>query len=201
MLTANPDALTLTAGVTTTISVLGNDFNNGQPASTTNVTVTVATPPATGTATVNANGTIGFIPAAGFTGPVSFTYTICDIAQTTVCSSAIVSLTVNPVPAVLTANPDALTLTAGVTTSISVLGNDFNNGQPASTTNVTVTLCHPTGNGHGYGECQRHHRIHPRSGFHRARLLHLHHLRYRPDNGLYLGHRQFDGTGNPKSIG
>ncbi|WP_018620615.1 Ig-like domain-containing protein [Spirosoma luteum] len=147
VLTANPDALTLTAGVTTTIPVLVNDFNNGQPANSTNVTVTLTTPPATGTATVNANGTIGFIPAAGFTGPVSFTYTICDLIQTSVCASAAVNLTVNPVPAVLTANPDALTLTAGVTTTIPVLVNDFNNGQPASTTNVTVTLTTPPATG------------------------------------------------------
>jgi uncharacterized repeat protein (TIGR01451 family) len=143
-LTASPDSETLTAGTTATVSVLANDFNNGQPASTTNVTVTVATPPATGTATVNADGTISFIPAVGFTGPVSFTYAICDIVQPTVCASALVSLTVNPVPAVLTANPDALTLTAGVTATIPVLANDFNNGQPASTTNVTVTVTQPT---------------------------------------------------------
>ncbi len=146
-LTANPDSQTLTAGMTTSIPVLTNDFNNGQPASTANVTLTIATPPATGTATVNANGTIGFVPAAGFTGPVSFTYTICDISQPSVCASAVVSLTVNPAPAVLTANPDSQTLTAGMTTSIPVLTNDFNNGQPASTANVTLTIATPPATG------------------------------------------------------
>ena len=147
VLVANPDNQTLTAGITTTIPVLGNDTSNGQPASTTNVTVTVTTPPATGTATVNANGTISFTPAAGFTGPVSFTYTICALTQPTVCTSAPISLTVNPVPAVLTANPDALTLTAGVATTIPVLVNDFNNGQPASTTSVTVSISTPPTSG------------------------------------------------------
>ena len=143
VLTANPDSQTLTAGVATTIPVLGNDFNNGQPASATSVTVSISTPPNTGTATVNANGTIGFTPAVGFTGPVSFTYTICDIAQTSVCASAPVSLTVNPVPVVLVANPDALTLTAGVATTIPVLVNDLSNGQPVSISTVTVTVTTP----------------------------------------------------------
>ncbi len=142
-LVANPDALTLTAGIASIIPVLANDFNNGQPASTTSVTVTV-TQPANGTATVNPDGTISFTPATGFTGPISFTYTICDLVQTSVCASAAVSLTVNPAPAVLTANPDSQTLTAGVAAIIPVLANDFNNGQPASTTSVTVTVTQPT---------------------------------------------------------
>jgi uncharacterized repeat protein (TIGR01451 family) len=142
-LTASPDSQTLTAGTTATIPVLSNDFDNGQPASTTNVTLTVTTPPLTGTAIVNADGTIGFTPAPGFTGPVSFTYTICDIGQPSVCASAPVSLTVNPVPAVLTATPDALTLTAGTPTTIPILGNDFNNGQPVSISTVTVTVTTP----------------------------------------------------------
>ena len=98
VLTANPDSQTLTAGLPTTIPVLANDFNNGQPASTTSVTLSISTPPASGTATLNPNGTIGFIPAPGFTGPISFTYTICSISQPTVCASAPVSLTVNPAP-------------------------------------------------------------------------------------------------------
>ena len=126
--------------------MLGNDTSNGQPVSLSTVTVTVTTP-ASGTATVNPDGTVTFTPAAGFTGPVSFTYTICALTQPTVCASAPVSLTVNPVPAVLTANPDALTLTAGVATTIPVLVNDFNNGQPASTTSVTVSISTPPTSG------------------------------------------------------
>ena len=97
VLVANPDTQTLTAGLTTTIPVLANDTYNGLPASTTGVTVTV-TQPATGTATVNPDGTISFTPAPGFTGPVSFIYTVCAITQPTVCTSAPISLTVNPDP-------------------------------------------------------------------------------------------------------
>ena len=174
-LVANPDAQTLTAGLTTTIPVLANDFNNGLPASTTNVTVTVSTP-ASGTATVNPNGSISFIPASGFTGPTSFTYTICDIFQPTFCVSAPVNLTVNPVPTVLTANPDSQTLTAGLPTTIPVLANDFNNGQPASTTSVTLSISTPPASGTATLNPNGSISFTPGTRLHRTHLVHLHHL-------------------------
>jgi hypothetical protein len=141
---ANPDSQTLTAGIATTVPVLTNDLRNGQPASSTNVTVTVTTPPATGTATVNANGTIGYSPAAGFSGPVSFTYTICDISQPGICSTAPVNLTVN---AVIVANPDQNTTASGTPVTTTILADDTRNGLPASTSNVTVSLASQPTNG------------------------------------------------------
>jgi hypothetical protein len=141
---ANPDSQTLTAGIATTIPVLTNDLRNSQPASATNVTVTVTTPPATGTATVNANGTIGYAPASGFSGPVSFTYTICDISQPGICSTAPVNLTVN---AVVVASPDQNTTASGSPVTTTILTNDLHNGLPASTTNVTVALASQPANG------------------------------------------------------
>ena len=142
---ANPDSQTLTAGIATTVPVLVNDVRNGQPASFTNVTITVTTPPATGTATANnANGTIGFTPAAGFSGPVSFTYTICDISQPGICATTPVSLTVN---AVIVASPDQNTTTSGSPVTTTILANDTRNGLPASTTSVTVSLISQPANG------------------------------------------------------
>ena len=175
MLTANPDALTLTAGLATTIPVLANDFNNGAPASITSVAVSISTPPASGTATVNPDGTISFTPAPGFTGPISFTYTICDLVQTSVCASAPISLTVNPVPVVLVTNPDNQTLTAGSPTNIPVLANDTRNGTPVSISAVTVTVTTPVS---GTATCQPrwHGDLHSGSGLHRSYLVHLHGL-------------------------
>ncbi len=141
---ANPDSQTLTAGIATTVPVLVNDVRNGLPASFTNVTVTIATPPATGTATVNANGTIGYAPASGFSGPVSFTYTICDISQPGICATAPVNLTVN---AVVVASPDQNTTTSGSPVTTNLLTNDLRNGLPASTTNVTIALASQPANG------------------------------------------------------
>ncbi|GAA4452490.1 hypothetical protein GCM10023189_16020 [Nibrella saemangeumensis] len=96
---ANPDNATTQAGTPVTTTVLANDTRNGGPASTTNVTVSLTGPPASGTAVVNANGSITFTPAAGFTGPVSYTYTICSLTQPPQCASAVVSVTVLPVAA------------------------------------------------------------------------------------------------------
>ncbi|MCO6454942.1 MAG: tandem-95 repeat protein, partial [Pirellulaceae bacterium] len=57
-----------------TIAVLANDSDvDGDP-----LTVTAATAPANGSAVVNANGTITYTPATGFTGSDTFEYTISD---------------------------------------------------------------------------------------------------------------------------
>ncbi|GAB3713491.1 hypothetical protein GCM10027592_52770 [Spirosoma flavus] len=144
VLVATPDQSTTNAGTSVTTTVLANDTRNGQPASTTNVTVSISSPPATGTVVVNANGTITYNPTPGFSGPVSYTYTICDIAQPGQCASAAVSLTVNTV---IVTNPDQITTASGTPVSVSVLANDTRNGLPASATNVAVTLASQPANG------------------------------------------------------
>ncbi|GAB3540820.1 Ig-like domain-containing protein [Spirosoma fluminis] len=142
-LVATADQATTNTNTPLTLLVLTNDTRNGQPASIANVTVSVSTPPASGTATVNGDGSISFTPAAGFSGPISFTYTICDIAQPGQCASAPVSLTVNAAPVVLVATADQATTNAGTAVSLPVLTNDTRNGLPASTTSVTVTVSTP----------------------------------------------------------
>lgn len=98
VLTALPDNVTTTVGTATTTPVLTNDTNTGQPASITNVTVTITTPPTVGTAVVNTDGTITYTPPATYTGLACYTYKICDKTSTTVCSSAQVCVTVVPKP-------------------------------------------------------------------------------------------------------
>ncbi|MBD2705338.1 tandem-95 repeat protein [Spirosoma sp. BT702] len=144
VIVATPDQSTTNAGTSVTTTVLANDTRNGLPASTTNVTVSLGTPPAIGTAVVNGDGTITYTPAPGFSGPVSYTYTICDIAQPGQCSSAAVSLTVNTV---IITNPDQVTTASGTPISVSVLANDTRNGLPASASNVTVSLANQPANG------------------------------------------------------
>ena len=73
-----------------TVNVLANDSDpDGDP-----LTVTGATAPAHGAASVNANNTITYTPAAGYSGPDSFTYSISDGRGGT--ASATVSITVSP---------------------------------------------------------------------------------------------------------
>ncbi|MET7421781.1 Ig-like domain-containing protein [Dactylosporangium sp. NPDC005555] len=68
------DSATTTAGVAVTVTVTGNDSDpDGDP-----LTVTGVTRPSGGTATLNADGTVTYSPAAGRRGTDTFTYTLRD---------------------------------------------------------------------------------------------------------------------------
>jgi hypothetical protein len=74
---ANPVTATAVSGQTNTINVLSN-ASSGAPLVP--GTVAVVTPPTDGTATVNSsNGTIAYVPNAGFVGTDTFTYTVADV--------------------------------------------------------------------------------------------------------------------------
>jgi uncharacterized repeat protein (TIGR01451 family) len=118
-LLATPDSQTLTAGTSITIPVLANDTSNAQPVNATNLTLTVGTPNS-GTATVNPDGTISYTADAGYVGQVSFTYTICDLSQPNICSSASVTIEVLPAPA----QPADLLITKQVSQSSVALGSN-----------------------------------------------------------------------------
>ncbi|KAF2518554.1 hypothetical protein EYY60_00080, partial [Flavobacterium zhairuonense] len=88
----NPASVTQSTTAQTIITVTDNDIRNGQPlaASEVKITTTVADPsgyltldPATGVATLGANA-----PAGTYT----LTYSICDKANASNCSTATVSL-------------------------------------------------------------------------------------------------------------
>ena len=130
---ANNDVASLIAGSSKIINVLGNDTDaNGDP-----LHVQSVTQPAHGTVTINADGTVTYVPVAGYTGPDSFTYTINDGHGGT--STATVNCTVNPaanIPPV--ANNDAATILAGTPKIINVLSNDTDaNGDPLRVQSVT----------------------------------------------------------------
>ena len=89
---ANNDSATTTAGTPVTISVLANDTDiDGDPLAVASVST-----PAHGTAVTNANGTITYTPAAGYSGPDAFGYTATDGSATS--NVATVSITVNAAP-------------------------------------------------------------------------------------------------------
>jgi hypothetical protein len=82
------DSATTPSGTPVTLNVLANDSDpDNDP-----LTVSGATAPAHGAAAVNADNTITYTPAAGYTGPDSFTYTIGDGRGGT--ASGAVSITV-----------------------------------------------------------------------------------------------------------
>ena len=122
-----------------TINVLANDSDpDNDP-----LTVTGTTTPAHGTAVVNANNTITYTPATGYTGPDSFTYSISDGRGGT--ASATVSITVSPAgnsQPVAVGNSATTALNTAVT--INVLANDSDPDNDPLTVTGTTTPAHGT---------------------------------------------------------
>ncbi len=91
---ANRDIKTTSPCQTTIIEVLGNDYDpeNG------NLTITIATPPANGTATV-VDGNIRYTPNPGFSRQTDqLVYNLCDNGSPALCDTAIVFISVSNGP-------------------------------------------------------------------------------------------------------
>jgi CshA-type fibril repeat protein len=120
--TATADTVAATAGTTTTVAapgVLGNDLGTG-------LTVTGNTTPAHGSASVRPDGTVVYTPAAGWSGPDTFDYTVTDRAGTT--DTVTVTVQVAPEAVDDTATVDAGSAVATSTRATGVLGNDVGTG-------------------------------------------------------------------------
>lgn len=154
---ANSDANTVEAGQTGTGNVLTNDLDPDGllPAVTTTLSNEVVSgidedgnPVANaGTLTLNTDGTYSFIPANGFTGRVTQSYTICDGAVPAIdCDDAELIIDVIPDDSNTTfANDDALVTDAG----ISATGNLSTNDTDSEGDNQSITsfMCDSDGNG------------------------------------------------------
>jgi hypothetical protein len=95
--------------------------------------------PASGIIVLNSDGSFTFTPAAGFTGPASFTY---RANNNTLSNIATVNLTVT-VPPAPTATDDAFSTVAGIALTVAapgVLGNDTN---PVATPLTAILVAGP----------------------------------------------------------
>jgi VCBS repeat-containing protein len=113
---ANPDSVTTPQDTPVTISVLSNDTDaehnpltitdiNGQPVvAGTPIGLTDGAGTPIGQLTLNADGTLLFVPAAGYTGPADFTYTISDGQGGTSTTDVTVNVGATNLPP--QANPD-----------------------------------------------------------------------------------------------
>ncbi|WP_020406679.1 autotransporter domain-containing protein [Hahella ganghwensis] len=88
--TAVDDSRTVPANSSITMNVLGNDFDTDGDL----LNVTSVIQPQHGTATVNSDNSITYVPDADYQGPDSFTYFIEDVSPQSSVASAIVSISV-----------------------------------------------------------------------------------------------------------
>lgn len=80
------------------------------------------------TLVLRADGTYTFTPATGFTGTVSYPYTVCDNATPQACDTAVLTIEVLPTTVnanTVTANNDTATTEEGTPVIINVVANDF----------------------------------------------------------------------------
>ena len=122
-----------------TVSILTNDTLNGNPATTSNVTITVTNDGGLTGLTVDGTGKL-VVPNNSTPGTYTITYKICDKANLGVCDTAVVKIKVTGTTSTIDAVDDGektLPRTGGI---VEVLTNDTLNGSPATKDNVTVAI-------------------------------------------------------------
>lgn len=129
--TAADDEVATGSGTPVTVDVRLNDADlNGDV-----LTVTISGQPASGSAAVNADGTITYTPAASFAGSASFDYTISDGRG----GSARATVTVVVANGAPVAADDEARTVAGEAVDVDVLANDGDvNGDALSVTIATA---------------------------------------------------------------
>ncbi|MDB5297996.1 MAG: thrombospondin, partial [Phycisphaerales bacterium] len=137
--TAANDAVSTDPEVPATVAVLANDADpDGDP-----LTVTAVSAPAHGTAAANPNGTITYVPAAGYAGADAFAYTVSDGRGGTATAAVAVTVRAPNRPPVAAA--DAAAVPEDQTVTVAVLANDVDpDGDP-----LTVTVAATSGPLHG----------------------------------------------------
>ncbi len=144
--TANPDTASTTVDtLIEDIDVLGNDTDpDGDP-----LTVTAASAP-NGTVTINADGTLDYDPAPGFTGVDTITYSIDDGNGNTDTSTVTVTVTDDPNSPPVAVDDTASATSEVLLEDIDVLGNDSDpDGDPLTVTSATAANGTVTINGDG----------------------------------------------------
>ena len=124
-----------------TVSILTNDTLNGNPATTSNVTITVTNDGGLTGLTVDSTGNL-VVPNNTTPGTYTITYKICDKANSNVCDSATAKI---KVPSVIDAVDDPEVSVPRTGGTVSILTNDTLNGNPATTSNVTITVTNDGG--------------------------------------------------------
>jgi uncharacterized repeat protein (TIGR01451 family) len=152
---ADDDSATVTEGGTVTLldgdvaSVLDNDSD--PDGNNLTVTTTPVTPPASGSLTLNADGTFSYTQDGAPAATDSFEYEVCDDGTPSQCATATVTITINPVNDPPSAVDDTATVDEGATITLldggaaTVLDNDSDpEGDNLTATTTPIT---PVANG------------------------------------------------------
>jgi gliding motility-associated-like protein len=135
----NADFATTNEDVPVVINVLANDTDiDGALVPN---TVAIGTQPANGTVVVNAvTGEITYTPNPNFFGTDTFIYQVCDNGTPlpSLCDTAVVTVTVNPVNDAPVANPDNVTTPEDTPIAINVPANDTDVDGNLDPTTVSV---------------------------------------------------------------
>jgi uncharacterized repeat protein (TIGR01451 family) len=130
--TARPDSASTDTNTAVVVPVLANDDDpNDDP-----LTLTAVDAAAHGTATANADGTVTYVPATGFSGTDAFVYSINDPGG--LADSATVTITVRNAPPI--AADDTFTVLPVTPDNLPVLANDSdpNTGQAITVASATT---------------------------------------------------------------
>ncbi len=143
---ANPEVFASINGASggTTTSVLGSDTLNGSPALLSTVNITVNSTSSSQLSLDTSNGLITIAPNTP-AGSYSVTYTICEKANLSNCSSTTetVQVTQSVIDAVADVVVPSVNGFVGRPAAINALGNDKLNGVPALISQVTMTVVTP----------------------------------------------------------
>lgn len=135
---ATGDSYAMVGGTTLTVAapgVLGNDSDVDGDA----LTAVLATGPANGSLTLNADGSFSYTPNALFSGQDSFTYTTFDGTAPSGAATVTIDVSAPPANEAPVANSDYATTTRGVAVDIDVLANDTDANGNIDPTTVTIT--------------------------------------------------------------
>jgi large repetitive protein len=132
----------------TTPSVLNNDTLNAGavtvgPTGNSTLTPGIAPTPAAGSIIMNADGTLTVAPGTT-AGSYLYSYTICEVLNSTNCQMATATIAIDPSPIVATSDfVSGVNGASGQTDVLNAFAGDEINGQPATVLNAVLTVSSP----------------------------------------------------------
>jgi len=123
------------------VNVLANDLQGTEALNPGSVTILEG--PSNGVASVVADGSINYTPAAGYHGPDTVRYEVCDVASPPKCASAVVAISV--VPSGPQAVDDSISTPYSQQVTVPVLSNDVAGAQPLQPSSVSIVSAPSSG--------------------------------------------------------